>query len=69
MSEDVKELARELSAMWDKGHNFMGLAHYAMSVEREACAHVALHHGHASDGQIALDERRGIYHAIKARAE
>lgn len=38
---ETKEVARELSDMWDKGHNFMKLAEYAMSAEREACAEVA----------------------------
>ena len=36
-----KEVAQELSAMWDRGSNFTDLAEYAMGVERERCAEIA----------------------------
>lgn len=41
----VKEVAQVLSSMWDRGDNFMKLAEYAMSDEREACAKIAQEHG------------------------
>ena len=41
----------------------------AIKEEREACADIAHHHGHASDGEVAWDERNGIRRAILARSE